>query len=80
MYRLTYLVMMILSLLVVATGVATLARARLGYYNYRHLIVFAPFAVLMGFGFLWATLVLRKRAQIKADAAIVPDDLTRSER
>jgi hypothetical protein len=40
MYRLLFPVMGILSLLVIGTGVATLGRGRLGYYNYRHLVVF----------------------------------------
>jgi hypothetical protein len=53
----------------------TLAKGRLGYYNYRHLIVFAPFAVVVGLGFLWVTLVLRKRAKVKPDTGIVPDNL-----
>jgi hypothetical protein len=72
MYRLAYLVTVLLSLLVIGTGVTTLARGRLGYYNYRHLIVFAPFSVVVGLGFLWVTLMLRKRAQLKPDTRTEP--------
>ena len=68
MYRMRYLVSLILSVLVIGAGGSTLAKGRLGYYNYRHLIVFAPFALVLGFGFLWVTLVLWTRARTRPDA------------
>ncbi len=66
MYRLVYLVFLILSLLVIGTGLTTLARGRLGYYNYRHLIVFAPFAVVVGVGFLLWTFLMWRRSKSSA--------------
>ena len=47
-----------LALLVVGKGVTTLARGRIVYYNYRGLVVYAPFAVVVGVGFLLRTIVL----------------------
>jgi len=79
MYRLLLPVFLILSLLVIGTGLTTLAKGRLGYYNYRHLIVFAPFAVVVGIGFLLWTFLMWRRSQVKPDPRIMPDDLKRIE-
>jgi hypothetical protein len=50
-----------LGFLVVATAAATLLRGRLGYYNYQHLPVFAPFAIVVGVIFLVWTFVMWKK-------------------
>jgi len=54
-----------MTLLVISKGITTLASGRLGYYNFQHLTVFAPFAIVVGMGLLWALLILRNKA--KAD-------------
>jgi hypothetical protein len=66
MYRLLFPVMGVLSLLVIGTGLATLAKGRLGYYNYRHLVVFAPFAVVIGILFVVATFARWRRSKSNA--------------
>ena len=79
MYRLLFPVMGILGLLVIATGVATLAKGRLGYYNYQHLTVFAPFAIVVGTGFVLVTYVKWKRANSAQNTSgSESDDLKRS--
>ena len=50
------------ALLVISTGVATLAKGRLGYYNYWGLAVFAPFAIVVGLGFLLVVLLRWKKS------------------
>jgi hypothetical protein len=42
----------VMSLLVIGSGVMALAKGRLGYYNYAHLAIYAPFAILVGSAFL----------------------------
>jgi hypothetical protein len=79
MRRLTYLVLLIMSLLVIGVGVATLAKGRLGYYNYQHLTVFAPFAIVVGLVLVWVTFALRKRAQLKPGTKTEPDNLSSTE-
>jgi hypothetical protein len=75
MYRLLFPMMGVLSLLVIGTGVATLLKGRLGYYNYKHLIVFAPFAIVVGGCFLLFTFMTWKKSR-SARSRIVPEDLS----
>jgi hypothetical protein len=50
------------SLLVIGTGVATLAKGRLGYYNHWGLTVYAPFTIVVGLGFFLLVLLRRKKS------------------
>lgn len=66
----------ILSLLVIGTGIATLSKGRLGYYNYKRLIVFAPFAIVVGACFLLVTFVKWKSSRsVENCCGNVADDL-----
>jgi hypothetical protein len=51
--RLSLPMLAVASLLVIGSGVVTLANGRLGYYNYAHLTVYAPFAILIGLVSSW---------------------------
>ncbi len=59
--RLLFPVLVMLGLLVIGTGATTLWRGRLGYYNYQHLPVFAPFAIVVGLIFLVWTFAMWKK-------------------
>ena len=61
MRRLAWPVLVLLSVLVVGIGVRTVSKGNLVYYNHKGLPVYAPFAILMGFGFLYVVLLLRRR-------------------
>jgi hypothetical protein len=50
--RLSLPMLAVMSLLVIGSGVMALAKGRLGYYNYAHLAIYAPFAILVGSAFL----------------------------
>jgi len=58
-----YPMLAVLSLLVISSGVATLAKGRLGYYNHYGLTVYAPFAIVVGLGFLLVVLLLWKKSR-----------------
>ena len=53
----------VLALLVVGRGVATLAKGNVVYYNYRGLVVYAPYAVVVGVGLLLWSLFLWKQSR-----------------
>jgi hypothetical protein len=57
-------VLVLLAFLVVSKGVTTLAGGRLGYYNFQHLTVFAPYAIVVGMVVLWVLPALWKKAKI----------------
>jgi hypothetical protein len=61
--RQRYSIFAMLSLLVISTGMATLAKGRLGYYNYRGLTVYAPFAIVVGLRFLLVALMRWKKSR-----------------
>jgi hypothetical protein len=57
------MVFVLLAFLIMGRGVATPAKGRIVYYNYRGLVVYAPFAVVVGLGLLLWSLFLWKKSR-----------------
>jgi hypothetical protein len=55
-------VLVVSAVLVISTGVATLAKGRLGYRNYLGLTVFVPFAIVLGLVLLFVLLLRRTKS------------------
>ena len=60
-WRHKYIVFAVLALLVAGRGVATLTKGSIVYYNYRGLVVYAPYTIVVGLGLLlWSLFLWRK--------------------
>jgi hypothetical protein len=60
--RLSLPMLAAMALLIVGSGVTALVNGRLGYYNYAHLVVYAPFAILVGLAFLLVAILKRNKS------------------